>query len=181
MKYIVYIAILFYYFTLTTQQQNNVREGSFTYLADILNKNQDLFRNWKNNSETFATFHTILEPWLLSDLPLPLPSNTTATVIPNIDCNNEKYSNVLTGSKLSSPHLMIDLIPFGYDVDKLLIRLYELYNYIDLFVIYESPYTLIGIPKPLYAEKFLHHPRFRMFLNKIVYLPSRIEVSIHIH
>jgi hypothetical protein len=41
------------------------------------------------------------------------------------------------------------------------IRLLELYDTVDLFVVYETPYTHLGTPKPCYFNESLAGRRLR--------------------
>lgn len=61
--------------------------------------------------------------------------------------------------------LIIDTILFNKDFEALKIRLEELYEIIDLFVICESKFTFSGIPKELYLSSNLH--MFEKYVNKI--------------
>lgn len=57
---------------------------------------------------------------------------------------------------------------FGYDVEKLEIRLHETYDLVDVFVIQESSVTMFMYPKPVLLPTLLTDPRFAPFLDKIV-------------
>ena len=89
-----------------------------------------------------------------------------------LNCTQSKYANVFTGKSLNKGRLLVDFVPFGYDVDKLEIRLVEGYDYIDAFVIYEAPYTQTGIRKPFYFDMVRETARFRRFGPKIIYIKA---------
>lgn len=62
---------------------------------------------------------------------------------------------------------VIDSFIFFNELDVLEIRLNELYDTVDYFILHESPLTHTGLPKPLYFEE--NKGRFRKFENKIIY------------
>lgn len=49
--------------------------------------------------------------------------------------------------------MIVDCFPFFDELDLLEIRLHELKDVVDVFVLTESPYTFTGIEKPLYFEE----------------------------
>ena len=65
-----------------------------------------------------------------------------------------------------------DFFIFNNELDMLEIRLYELYDYVQLFLIAESNRTLSGKSKPLYLKE--NWSRFHRYHDKI----RRIEVSL---
>ena len=52
-----------------------------------------------------------------------------------------RYSGVLTGQLRAQRAPLVDFVPVGYDLDLLEVRLLELYEVVDLFVLYEAPFT----------------------------------------
>ena len=68
---------------------------------------------------------------------------------------------------------IVDFIAFGYDAEKLLLRLYETFDEVDVFVIYEAPFTLMTARKPLYFEELRKQPRFQPFIRKIIHIIAR--------
>lgn len=62
---------------------------------------------------------------------------------------------------------VIDSFIFFNELDILEIRLNELYDVVDLFVIHESPLTHTAKPKPLYFAE--NRKRFEKFEGKIIY------------
>ena len=55
------------------------------------------------------------------------------------------------GVHVIEPLMIVDFVPFGYEVDKLLLRLMETWDSVDVYVIYEMPFTLLGINNHLYS------------------------------
>jgi hypothetical protein len=156
------------------------RDNNLKKLVHILNNNSKLFQNWDGTEKNYVDFIHVLEPYIL--MPPAFPKNPTLPfIIPisnkedNIDCMNPKYSGVLTGKKLNKSKFIIDFVPFGYDIDKLELRLYEYYDLVDVIVIYESPRTLSGLSKPLYYQEIKDDARFKPFKEKIIYLSASAE------
>eukprot|EP01041_Mallomonas_annulata_P011970 gene11969-25073_t len=75
----------------------------------------------------------------MSNFSLPLTNTTPPLLI--LDCKNPHYSGVLTGNSLSTPRIIVDFIPFGYEIDKFFLRMYETAPFVDAFVVYESSRT----------------------------------------
>lgn len=67
-----------------------------------------------------------------------------------------------------------DFFIFGYELDMLEIRLYELYDHVTLFLIAESARTLSGKPKPLYLKE--NWARYTKYHDKI----RRVEVELDV-
>lgn len=133
----------------STNQSNIIRDYNLSSLLSILNSQPNLFKSWdhSSNDELFSLKYSIfissLLPWLLGNPPAPLsvPNNPFAS---KLDCSDPRYALVLSGKRLSKPRVIVDFVPFGYDIDKLEIRLLENFNYVDAFVIYESMMTQTG-------------------------------------
>ena len=131
-----------------------VRDNELKDLVVLLNSGSDFFSAWARSNLTdnaefsayFSTFLRILEPWIIGDPPVPimLKDNQTSNST-MLNCENPRYQTVFTGSRLSNPRAIIDFIPFGYDIDKLEIRLIENFDIIDAFVIFESSLTQTGL------------------------------------
>ena len=168
--------------TTTDDQQHQLtdldgpRDGSLKSLATLLNNRQQLFRKWRDNEQDYVRFIRSIGPWILSppsyppstDHPLPFQLPPW----PELDCNDTRYSQVLTGRRLDAPRVIVDFIPFGYDIDKLELRFYEYNDFVDAFVIYESPRTLSGLEKAMYFHKVSTTPRFASFMAKVIYLST---------
>ena len=68
--------------------------------------------------------------------------------------------------------MIIDCFTFFNELDLLEIRLNELKDVVDIFVLTESPYTFTGIKKPLYFQNNKGH--FRDFnIEHTIYVPNR--------
>jgi beta-1,4-mannosyl-glycoprotein beta-1,4-N-acetylglucosaminyltransferase len=65
----------------------------------------------------------------------------------------------------------VDAFLFNGEYEVLEIRLAELFDAVDFFVIAESDLTFTGLPKPLYFEEAKE--RFRKYASKIIYLPIK--------
>jgi beta-1,4-mannosyl-glycoprotein beta-1,4-N-acetylglucosaminyltransferase len=65
--------------------------------------------------------------------------------------------------------MIINAIMFFNELDALEIRLNELYDLVDYFVISESTKTHSGNPKPLYYGEAKNDDRFKKFLPKIIH------------
>ena len=63
---------------------------------------------------------------------------------------------------------IVDIVPFAFEVDLLEIRMHELNDMVDTFVVYEGSHTQQGIPKPFVFGRYSE--RFRPFAHKIVHL-----------
>ena len=128
---------------LRKNQSRGIRDGSLEYLTTLLNSRTKLFATWHDNlnnpfhhvdEDDYVRFIRALTPWILSppaypshpELPLALPP------LPALNCGQSRYNRVLTGQPLSQPRIIVDFIPFGYDVDKLELRLYEYYDLVTL-------------------------------------------------
>jgi hypothetical protein len=72
---------------------------------------------------------------------------------------------------------VVDAIIFGFDLDMLEIRLFELYDVVDQFFITESVFAHSGINKTLIFGN--NRKRFARFDSKIVYVPLRDD-SIYV-
>ena len=63
---------------------------------------------------------------------------------------------------------IVDVSPFNGEFTLLEIKLNEMHDWVDAFVIYESPKTYTGRPKPLHFAE--HRQRFARFADKIVHV-----------
>ena len=117
----------------------------------------EYFRNLKNIEYLVREGLTPEEPSYSQIKLLPtenilrkLPKNLE--LIPNYSF--EKFSKVY------------DCFMFSHELDLLNLRLHELYDYVDYFVIVESNETHSGLPKPLYFRENQH--LFEKFSDKII-------------
>jgi Glycosyltransferase family 17 len=152
------------------------RDGSLSDLVRLMNSDSMIrvFKQWDHTPD-MDRFLELLSPWIVKgEVSI---KNATRPHIP-LDCAQARYSPVLTGRPLSGKnktHFIVDFVMFGYDVEKLLLKFYETYDDVDVFVVYESPYTLMGTRKPLYFEQLKRESRFSRFLDKVVHIVSREE------
>lgn len=153
-----------------------IRDESLTGLLQVLNSNENrhIFENWDANqlTDNVKEFFRLLESWTVGETAEPINLDSDTFDLSSIQCNDIKYSNVLTGNKLEKPRMIIDFVPFGYDTDKLLARFHESYGIVDIHVIYEQTYSLQGFPKPLYVPKLMKSPQFQKFSDRILYVTS---------
>lgn len=75
------------------------------------------------------------------------------------------------------PPRVFDVFQFNNEFDMLEIRLHELDDAVDYFVIIESTSTHSGHPKPLHYQENKHDPRFESFRHKIVSYVAPINNS----
>eukprot|EP01041_Mallomonas_annulata_P011967 gene11967-25070_t len=127
------------------------RDGSLLSLANQINSQQDLFRKWIDKDANYVHFFRHIEPWIMSNFSRPLTNITNPLM--SLDCKNPHYSGVLSGNSLPTPRIIVDFIPFGYEMDKFFVRLYETSPYVDAFVVYEMSRTITAGPKSLYFSK----------------------------
>jgi hypothetical protein len=103
------------------------------------------------------------------DTPADLPDLPTVRHRPTpltVDCS--RYPEVLTGKKRDKPVKVFDLAFFGFELDVLEARMYELQESVDLFVINEATRLHRGMRKPLFFAQ--NQRRFAPFLNRTMYL-----------
>ena len=183
----------------STNSRHLIRDNDLSCLVDILNSQQTFFKTWNINSsdEVFSMKYTLflssLLPWVVGEPPGELLVKENPFKLRNhLNCADPKYSQVLSGQKLTQSRVIVDFIPFGYDLDKLDIRLLENFESVDAFVIYESTLTQTGLHLLLYSfviiliQSFIYvgtkksllfkmvrdTPRFSRFKSKILYFYS---------
>ena len=74
--------------------------------------------------------------------------------------------------------MVYDCFNFFNEFDLLEIRLNELDEVVDYFVLCEANLTLLGNPKPMYYEE--NKERFKKFKDKIIYLPMKVNKGSYI-
>ena len=170
--------------TSDARQLDGRRDGSLRALAKLLNARHRLFARWNDDEDSYVKFMKALGPWILSPPLFPSPPPTLPFQLPpwpEPTCGDARYGQVLTGQRLAKPRVIVDFVPFGYDIDKLELRFYEHYDLVDAFVLFESPRTLSGIEKPMYFQRLMLDPRFAPFMDKVIYLSvSAAELSSHV-
>lgn len=99
--------------------------------------------------------------------------NKQISSLKKTDAQCTKYNFKPINSNVTHKSLPIyDFFPFHAEFDTLEIRLYELYNYVTLFLIAESRETLSGKEKPLYLKE--NWSKFAKYHDKM----RRIEVEL---
>jgi Glycosyltransferase family 17 len=133
---------------------------------------RDLFINQyihrTNPGRFFEKLAQELTPWIVAEPDAPITSADPPPV--SLNCSSATYSNVFDGSLLAEPRVIVDFVPFGYDLDKLEARLYEGFDIVTAFVLYEAPLTQTGKAKPFYFDMVRNSKRFNIFSEKIIYL-----------
>lgn len=71
--------------------------------------------------------------------------------------------------------MIYDCFPFFGELDILEIRLNEMDQWVDFFVLVESKETFSGVPRPLWFDK--NKDRFESFLPKIIYKVAPVVAS----
>lgn len=117
----------------------------------------EYFRNLKNIEYLVREGLTPEEP---SDSPIKLLP--TENILRKLPKNLELIPNY-SFEKFSKVY---DCFMFSHELDLLNLRLHELYDYVDYFVIVESNETHSGLPKPLYFRENQH--LFEKFSDKII-------------
>ncbi|CAF1290412.1 unnamed protein product [Adineta steineri] len=105
-------------------------------------------------------------------------TTTTAAIIfrpyplTNQDCKSYDFKRLRRPNMSHVTLPIYDYFIFHDELDTLEIRLYELYNYVTLFLIAESQTTLTGKSKPLYLKE--NWQKFEKYHDKM----RRIEVEL---
>lgn len=152
------------------------REGSLSSLVRLMNNIS--FENWQyphGSVENYSSLMNAFAPWIQAPPPVDLDIEQSPFPINDVDCGAPIYSAALTGAKLPIPRLLVDFVPFGYDIEKLEIRLFESYDIVDVFVIYESHLTQSGLVKPLYLSPIINSSKFQAWRDKIIHIVAAPE------
>eukprot|EP00301_Raphidiophrys_heterophryoidea_P001735 c10827_g1_i1.p1 GENE.c10827_g1_i1~~c10827_g1_i1.p1 ORF type:complete len:559 (-),score=93.49 c10827_g1_i1:44-1570(-) len=161
---------------LTTEVQapQMARDCQLTHLVPLLNSlNFDAMESVSRRSDSStsfaAEFLSQLTPWIVADPEHELRVNVRPQPI-ELNCASSKYSNVLSGKRLDQPRIIIDIVPMGYDLEILEVRFLETFDYVDVFIVFESAVNHQGGEKPLYFNMVRNTPRFLRFASKILYV-----------
>ena len=173
----VILILLVALFLLESASPRRQRDASLEELAVLFNNNSQLFQRWrlgrpsKYDLQTFI--RVVLSPWVFLDPPA-FKIDPNLHPFEEINCSRSEFSAVFTGVRSATEKFLVDFIPFGYDIDLLEVRLFETYDVVDVFVIYESPRTQSGWEKPLYFKEIQNrnNSRFKVFEKKILYLSA---------
>jgi len=178
LRFVSFIAFLFLVSMRSHFSMPESRDGNLNLLVHILNGNATVFKNWKGSLADYEAFMSMLEPWIVAPPSVSLNTSMADSNPVRLNCADMKYAGVLTGKELSGKaqhRMIVDFVPFGYDVDKLELRLHETYEYLDAIVIYEAPRTQYGLVKQLFLPKLLRDARFLPFADKIIHLEATLD------
>lgn len=172
LRKIFLLLLLLVYFP--RHQTKFTRTLDLSYLVDLLNSGQF--------SENVSINEIIKEifPWIIAESGNPIKDDIAPPVV-SLNCSDTMYANIFDGNT-QHERIIVDFVPFGYDLDKLEMRLFEGYDIVSAFVVYESPLTQTAKPKPFYFEAVKDTSRFARFKDKIIYLKANISnLSKYIH
>ncbi|POR37315.1 Beta-1,4-mannosyl-glycoprotein 4-beta-N-acetylglucosaminyltransferase [Tolypocladium paradoxum] len=93
-------------------------------------------------------------------------------------CAAHRYS-VFTPRSVSGERKVYDLVMLNSELDFLEIRLNTLYDYVDYFIIVESPKTFQGEKKPLIIKE--NWAKFRRYHNKMIYHELTFPIAFNPH
>eukprot|EP00401_Gymnodinium_catenatum_P073367 CAMPEP_0117537602 /NCGR_PEP_ID=MMETSP0784-20121206/42052_1 /TAXON_ID=39447 /ORGANISM="" /LENGTH=589 /DNA_ID=CAMNT_0005334199 /DNA_START=59 /DNA_END=1824 /DNA_ORIENTATION=+ len=147
---------------------------------------------WRDPSNitvaSYEQFVHYLTPWVVAPLVPPEGEPRTIEELlalrppqPQIQCNSTEFHNVFSGRRLQSPAPIVDIIPFGYDLALLELRLLEAYEVVDLFVVSEADATHRGSRKPHFFDAAKDQPRFAHFRDKILHIVREVPDSFRLH
>lgn len=124
------------------------KDADLEGLVSLLNTRPDIFQYWDYDDKVtflkhYVFFMQALTPWLIAPPAVDVPTQFSHN-LSVINCSNPSFRHALSGKHLTSPRLIVDFIPFGYELDKLEIRLLENFFVVDAFVIFESTLTQTG-------------------------------------
>ena len=115
--------------------------------------------NWNslytsNNYDLVDNMLDRLTPIIINSVG-PSKSNYVAPT-PIYNCQDPRYSHLLTGRVLANPKTIIAFMPFFIELELLEIRLYEHIGLVDYTIIYESTHTHRGRKKALFYNETKH-------------------------
>jgi hypothetical protein len=115
------------------------------------------------SGESLEDYLRILARYLAPKMPAPRVTERPQKL--TVDCS--KYPSVLTGKRREKPVRVFDMVAFGYELDVLEARFYELSEAVDIYVIMEGSRAHRGYRKPLFFAENMD--RFKPFLNRTMY------------
>jgi hypothetical protein len=177
MSFARFIFLVFSIVAASNNIPNVKKSANLSSLVRILNSESRSLDAVVNKSprspfEILKELTSIIYPWIIAESDPVQPRQSPKLVL---NCSHHMYSNIFDGISLSEKRHIVDFVPFGYDLDKLEIRLYESYDYISAFVIYEAPLTQTASVKPFYFDDVKDSPRFSRFRDKIIYLKANLS------
>ena len=147
-----------------------LRDGGLTNLSALLN-GLVLPRTTKITD--------LLDYWITSQPAGPLVHKPVAATQP-ANCADALYSDVLTSQRatVDQPSLIVDFVPFGFDLDMLEVRLVENFDVVDAFVVYESTRTHHGHVKKAYFNETRFSGRWNAFESKLLhFIGTDVELA----
>ena len=152
------------------------RSFDFDWLAGVLNRNPQLLVQQKGQSKGASPIHTELKEWMTTRSPLKLDAASRKI---EVDCAQARYKGALSGKRGAQDRFIVDFVPVGFDLDVVELRLFEEWQAVDVFVLYEAVYSHNGDEKPLYLnESMAVSTRWKQFESKILHLigtPERLR------
>lgn len=143
----------------------------FSWFGDIdFIKNKMFSFAHTETADDFFHHNKNIERLIVSGLPPQVPSENTAKLI-NTDFEKTILPinlNLIPNFKLDNINKIYDCFILNDEVDILNLRLHELNDYVDYFVIVESKQTHSGKEKPLYFK--LNEELFKKFDDKIYHI-----------
>jgi hypothetical protein len=148
-----------------------IKDGKEDYFQDLYGYVTEWKRSLESGKSHLATYIDLLDrthDLLVREQVLEFQHNITERPVPldkQLDCSNPDYSSFLQQNLKSQPQRVLDFILFSYELVILEIRLFELYDVVDEFIIFESNITFRRLRKPWFFLQNLK--RYQRFLNKI--------------
>jgi hypothetical protein len=146
------------------------RDAQMQGLAHLVNRIPlDVIPESGASTHLVAEFVKWLTPWITGEPSRPLGVVQRPRPL-RVDCQQKMYSHALTGRQLAEPIMVVDLVPFGFDIDLLEAHLLEIYDVVDVIILFEAPWTHQGVDKAMYfAESHQRTPeRWQRFMDKLL-------------
>ena len=134
---------------------------------------RDVKRARLDQSKHGELFERLLHEVVLPEVVAERPAleNATAPLLPVLDdawCRASGFGPRMNGP---APLLVVDVVFFGVDVDMLEVRILELQDVVDMFVIFESPLTHSGLRKGYVLQPLMPELRRRFPRARLLYAP----------
>ncbi len=135
--------------------------------SEFIRKKMFSFAHTETATEYFKNLKNI-EYLVREGLTPEEPSDSQIKLLPteNILRKLPKNLELIPNYSFEKFSKVYDCFMFSHELDLLNLRLHELYDYVDYFVIVESNETHSGLPKPLYFRENQH--LFEKFSDKII-------------
>jgi len=163
------LSVLLCYLIYTPSSCSHVKKSlDLSSLVNILN-------SLNISAINLGTLVNSIQPWIVAESSHPVHQEMVDFPVTPLNCSATEYQNIFDGAILEEDRFIVDFVPFGYDLDKLEMRLYEGYDIVSAYVIYEAPLTQTAKMKPFYFEIVKESARFSRFRDKIIYLKANIS------